>query len=175
MKTPETQFDESAFWLEPDFVLADIVSSMVNFMELPIGITLFIKGIVLTGTLVSEREYLGALSDMFTTLAKQSLRPMGPKELEELEAAFSYRDMTENEPSSTEDPAEVFPPPVRHLHLKDPLTLTPQPGISFGNSSIPIIRVRLSAVDGWMLGQSLPFDDLGDESEEINGAPRRLH
>lgn len=174
MKHPELEFDESAFWLEPDFVLADIIASLVNLMELPVGVTLFIKGMVLTGMLVSEREYLDALSDTFTTLARQSFRPSDAKEVEDLEAAFSYRDMTEHDPAAVEEDADALPP-VRFLHLKDPMILTPQPGISFGHSGFPILRLRLTMVDGWMLGQSMPFGDLGDDVEEINGAPRRLH
>ncbi|MDX1996012.1 MAG: hypothetical protein SF029_26775 [bacterium] len=178
MKQPDFDFDESAFWLEPDFVLADIVTTMVNLMELPIGITLFIKGAVLTGTLVSEREYLAALTEMFTSLAKQSFRPTGSKEVEEIEDAFSFQEMAETElPSAGESEDEVtMLPPVRHLHLRDATVLTPGPSISFAQSGFPMMRIRLNAVDGWMLGQAMAIDDMDmDDDAEINGAPRRLH
>ncbi len=182
MSNADVNFDESAYWLEPDFVLADIVGSMVNMMELPIGITLFLKGMVLTGTLVSEREYLEALSEMFTSLAKQSFRPAGVKEAKELEQAFSFTEMTES-PSADEEEAEdeqEFPSPVRHLHLKDAFILTPHPSISFGQSGFPITRIRLNAIDGWMLGQAMSLDEMeldmdDDPPDEINHPPRRLH
>ena len=55
---------DNDFWQEPDFLLADLVSGFVNKGGMELGITLFVKGLVLTGTLTSEQEYLKAISGM---------------------------------------------------------------------------------------------------------------
>jgi hypothetical protein len=46
---------EAGFWQEPDPFLVDLVSGFVNKGGMELGITLFMKGQVITGTLVSER------------------------------------------------------------------------------------------------------------------------
>ena len=44
-------------------------------------------------------------------------------------------------------------PTIRHLHLKDPVILQPQPAVSFTHSQVSILRIRLKAIDGWMVGK----------------------
>ena len=58
-------YDSSSYWHEPDFLLADIVHMLVNLAGLEIGVTLFVKGMTLTGILTSEESYLKDLSDTF--------------------------------------------------------------------------------------------------------------
>jgi hypothetical protein len=195
-------FNESAFWLEPDFVLSDIVSGMVNGMGMPIGITLFVQGMIITGTMVSETEYLASLSSVFSAMAKRSLDKPTKKDLKAIDEAFDFTAFAEST-SSPEKSAkasgdgksgkaaksiddnedddfdtEDIPAPVRYLHLRDAMILTPQPSIAFSQSILPIMRVRLTAVDGWLLGQAVPYDDLGDEDDDAmdgNGTPKFLH
>jgi hypothetical protein len=66
-------FDLSAFWQEPDFLLSDLVSLMANKADSQMGITLMVKGAILTGTLVGERDYLRRVNDMFKRMARVSL------------------------------------------------------------------------------------------------------
>ena len=166
---------DSDFWLEPDFVLAQLVTTLVNLSGLPLGVTLFVKGMVVTGILVSEREYLSILTAAFRTMARESLSDAGlsKKEMKRIEAALDFNKMAEGLGLPPEDADEEqiramieMSSPIRHLHLKDVVILTPQPAIGFGESPMPVMRIRLTAIDGWMLGQTVGPDD-----EETNGEP----
>lgn len=185
-------YDEAAYWLEPDMVLTNIVSALVNMLEIPVGVTVSMRGMVISGTLVSERQYLKLLTETFTSMAKRSVDPKDKDEIEAIEDAFDFTELAEgwypqtpaqaDEDKETSDtdtdddednedfPFKMFepeelPPPIRHLHLTDITVLTPQPGITFSQSAFPIMRIRLTAIDGWMLGQASPVDDvIGDDS-----------
>jgi hypothetical protein len=181
------------YWLEPDHVLADIVAGMVNTMELPVGVTLIVKGMVLTGTLVSEREYLETLTDVFTSIARRSFEPKTKKDSDAIEEAFDFTHMAESSPAVSQDDDhnedagmddvdmdldddDDITLPVRYLHLKDALILNPQPVMSFAPSLLPIMRLRLTVIDGWMLGHATPMDS-PDDDEDVsgNGSHQRLH
>jgi hypothetical protein len=165
---------ESLFWQEPDFLLADIISGFVNRGGMELGITLFIKGLVITGVLVSEREYLEALSKMFATQAKKSLVNPSKQDLKNTEEVFDFTNLAEDVdlPNDDEDDDDDFDdfdvderhfPIIRYLHLKDPLIVQPQPAISFTHNQVSILRIRLKAVDGWMIGKvNVDADDLID-------------
>jgi hypothetical protein len=175
------------YWLEPDFILTSIVSSMVNLSGLPIGITIFVKGTTLSGILVSEQEYLSVLTVAFREKAKQTLEGLSEAELEAIDEALDFTQLTETfvppivDPEDEEQVEEVLAeieatPPARHLHIKDVVVISPQPPISFANSFLPIIRIRLSAIDGWMLGHAVGVDELlGDDSNDAPEKSKVLH
>ncbi len=171
----------AGFWQEPDFFLADLVSGFVNKGGMELGITLFVRGLVVTGTLVSEREYLEAMSDMFAGQAKKSLVKPTKEELKTAEEVFDFTHLAEDSPPDElrelikqnqpinpyaddfdeydDDIDESEPPIIRHLHLKDPVILQPQPAVSFSHSQVPIMRLRLTQIDGWMIGKVTTDDD----------------
>lgn len=178
---------EAGFWQEPDFFLADLVSGFVNKGGMELGITLFVRGMVITGTLVSEQEYLEAMSGMFATQAKKSLIKPTKEELKTAEEVFDFTHLAEDANAdeireralsrkpinpydeNDEDEVDDFddmeeldesePPVIRHLHLKDPVILQPQPAVSFSHSQVPILRLRLTQIDGWMIGKVTMEDD----------------
>ena len=163
--------DETSLWLEPDTVLANVITAMVNMMGMPIAVTLFVKGTVLSGTLVSEREYLQKLTEVFQSAAKQSMNPSSAEEAEIIEDIFDFTKLRESnmfedtDDDENDDPKEeeededlMVPPYIRYLHIKDFSVLTPNPPITFSSSTFPILRLRLTAIDGWMLGQAAPID-----------------
>jgi hypothetical protein len=131
---------------------------------------------VMTGTLVSEQDYLNAMSDMFAAQAKKSMVKPTKEELKATEDVFDFTHLAEDI-----DPAQFMPdmadedeedfdmddnlplPVIRHLHLKDPVNLQPQPSISFSHSQISIVRIRLTAIDGWMIGKVTVEDDSLDD------------
>jgi hypothetical protein len=141
-----------------------------------------VKGAVITGTLVSEQDYLEAMSSTFANQAKKALVKPSAKELKQTEEAFDFSHLAEDvdiDPDLTgmgfnpfEDDGfedDLTPPDlplVRHLHLKDPVILQPGPRASFAHSPISILRLRLQVIDGWMLGKvsADADDDDGDES-----------
>ena len=161
--------DTNGFWQEPDFLLADLVSAFVNRGGMQLGLTIFMKGMVITGTLVSEEEYLATMSKMFARQARKSMLHPSAEDLQATEDLFDFTSLTEDDdtpkPEDEEkdddfDPADdVHFPTIRHMHLKDPVILQPQSSISFSHSQLPIMRIRLTAVDGWMMGKVSLDDD----------------
>jgi len=161
------------FWGEPDFLLADIVQMMVNIMGMEIGVTLFIKGMIVTGMLVSEKEYLSTLTEVFRSRVHINERKMSKTERDEFDKIFDFTRLSESDIGSDMDEDDSFPPfdpaPIRFLHLKNPMMISPQP-MSFGHGALPIIRLRVSMVDGWMLGEAISSDMFED-----NGSNEFLH
>lgn len=174
-------FDLSAYWQEPDFLLADLVSLMANKADSQMGVTLLIKGAILTGTLVGEREYLRRVNEMFKRLARESLTKPTKEDLASIEDAFGFSEMAEDYyPEEKPDAADAESEdeededhfdyestdaaPIRHLHLKDPVIIYPSSTLSFTDSALPILRLRLAMIDGWMLGRIsvISDDDLPD-------------
>lgn len=179
--------DSPDFWREPDFLLADLVSGLVNKGGLELGVTLFVKGLVITGTLTSEKEYLTAITQLFTEQAKRALVNPSRQDLDATEEAFDFTNLAEDvdltelygeradefdEPDDDEADDDKglddgwiaeFPalerelnngaPAIRYLHLKEPTVIQPQPAVSFTHSDVPILRIRLTTIDGWMVGR----------------------
>jgi hypothetical protein len=166
---PEFDTPES-YWLEPDFLLLDLVSYLANKLGAQIGITLMIKGAFLTGTLVGEREYLEALSRLFQDMITASL----PKELsaeerlsitESLNFSALTEDIYPEEMGADEDEEDAFDtPPIRYLHLKDPSLIQAGAALSLSDNPLPIMRIRISAVDGWMTGRLMTMGDSDEDS-----------
>lgn len=161
---------ESSYWLEPDFLLVDLVSGLVNRGGMHLGVTLFLHGLVITGTLVSEQEYLQSLSRLFTQQARKSFINPTAEEIRMTEELFDFTGLVEDGPvgaseeEEQQESTELPYPMVRHLHLKDPMVLQPQPTTSFAASQFPIMRIRLGAIDGWMVGKVTVEDALDDFS-----------
>jgi len=184
---------DNDFWQEPDFLLADLVSGFVNKGGMELGITLFVKGLVLTGTLTSEQEYLKAISGMFAAQAKKSLVNPSKQEIKNTEEVFDFTGLAEDvdltelygerepefedelddmpEPKADgidpdgpdeEDEDDRTMPNIRYLHLKDPVIIQPQPAVSFTHTQVSILRIKLTTVDGWMVGKVTVDDDLTD-------------
>lgn len=167
--------EDSVFYQEPDYLLTDLVSLMVNRTGMQLGVTLLVNGAVITGTLVSERDYLDALSEAFLIQARRSMPSPSKEDLESLKNLFDFKGLAEDTyPDEDADEDEADEPeyeltPIRYLHLKDPTILLPHPSLSFSQGDISIVRIRLTAVDGWLLGRSTVFltDDEDDNSPEI--------
>ncbi|MCB9452670.1 MAG: hypothetical protein H6672_14625 [Anaerolineaceae bacterium] len=170
--------EEAGFWLEPDFLLADLISGLVNKTGMPLGITLFMHGTVITGTLISEKEYLGSLSETFIRQAKRGMESPSEENIKAVEELFDFRtlkedvDLEEIAGKDEDELDDIDMPLIRHLHLKDPMIIVPQPSITFGASPMPVMRIRLASIDSWMVGKmslddleaGLPFDlDIPDD------------
>jgi len=192
--------DESGYWQAPDFILSDIITTMVNMMDMPIGITIFMKGMILSGSLVSERQYLASLSAVFQSLAQATFDDDGDGEMEtEIQRLFDFTKLTENDYDVDELDDEEFElpeeepineieeededeidfdelyrmkkasvVPVRFMHLRDAMVLYPGASIGFRHSILPIVRIRINSIDGWILGQAL------DANEMDNDEPRPM-
>lgn len=160
-------FDENAFWQEPDFLLADIIHMMVNITGLEIGVTLFVKGMTLTGTLVSERQYLTDLGNMFRSRVNlQNNNNMSKEEREAFESMFDFSQLAETDIANDMMQDGTVPngsSPIRFLHLKNPLLLGHGGVMDFAQGEAPYIRLRLTMIDGWMLGEAVTPDMFQDD------------
>ena len=87
---------DGGYWHEPDPFLVDLISTFVNRGGTELGITLFIRGLVITGTLVSEQDYLNAMSDMFAAQAKRTMVNPTVAELKATEDVFDFMHLAED-------------------------------------------------------------------------------
>ncbi|MCL4248156.1 MAG: hypothetical protein KJ065_08420 [Anaerolineae bacterium] len=160
--------DDAQYWNEPDFLLGLLVSFLANKLNAEFGITLMVRGTVMTGTLVSEHAYLGRMNELFKTIARSSLIDPSDEDLGALEEAFGFEDMAEDVYTRDEDDEsdeEMAFPPIRYLHLRDPYILYPGAAMSFTESPLPILRLRLTEVDGWLPGRVNVIDRTGGDFE----------
>lgn len=163
-----SDFDMSAYWNEPDFLLADIVNAFVNMSELEVGVTLFVKGKTITGTLVSEKQYLRDLSKTFRNRVQvKKTSKFTKQDSAELNKMFDFTELSE---SNVADQLDEFGmdrtkefPAIRFLHMKNPVMVGTNGIIDFGQMPSTYIRVRLTQIDGWMLGQAANIDMFKDD------------
>lgn len=170
-------FDSTdSYWLEPDFLLLELVSLLANKSGAEMGVTLMIKGVFLTGTLVGERVYLELISDLFKDMLQNTMPPGMTQQHPLIKAVIDVFDFT----SLTEDvyPDEIDEddddpydtPPIRYLHLRDPMMIQAGAVLNFGDNPLPIMRIRLSAVDGWMAGRLMTLDEDAPNDGDGDGA-----
>lgn len=177
------EFDDSGFWLEPDRILANIVATMVNIMGMPIGVTVYLKGVVISGALVSEQEYINTLTETFRAVAREAAESPNEEELKMIDEAFDFAPLAESpsafdisEDDDVDEEALNGIQDVRYLHLRDFSVLMPEPQMTFSGSNFPILRLRLSAIDGWMLGHATPMDFKGvDDNDKPKNEGEILH
>lgn len=176
--TDQPEFDDLTFWQEPDFLLNDLVSMFANLLDAEIGITLMVGGSILSGMLVGEQAYLKAVNSLVKRLARELDEEPVPEIVEELVNVFSPGRLTEDrvaemmnsdEPESAitrkmEDDLVERQMPLRYLHLRDPILIQPGTMLHFSDSDLPIMRLRLSQIDGWIIGRAnvLSSDAFGD-------------
>lgn len=162
--------DDSAYWNEPDFLLGLLVSFLGNKLGSEFGITLMVRGSVITGTLVSERAYMQRMSELLKGIVRSSVTTPSPEDLALMEEVFGlddmleddYDDVIEGEPEEAPPPNDM-PAPIRHLHIRDPFILYPGSAMTFSESPMPIMRVRMAMVDGWLPGRVHVIDPMDDD------------
>lgn len=179
-------------WHEPDVILSYLVTTLVNGMGLEIGMTMVVNGLVMSGTLISEKAYLDIMTE---TLQSQisfddkkvpeevqealadllDLRPMAEFDPEEIaERMQAVEDMFEVDDEEDDDDDDDFDvddfddipeiPVIHYAHIKDPVMVAGEPPVSFGEGSRVVMRIRLASIDSWMLGRLMSSldDDFSD-------------
>jgi len=175
-------FGNSNLWDEPDMVLSYIVTMLVSTMGVEVDVTLMTRGAVISGTLISEAVYLQKLTDTLMEKVKFTNQDVPEEAREALKSVLDLRDMSEFNPSdylpeedvadaadTIEDDIGEQPPVLMHLHLRDPLVVSGEVPIDFGEGGAALLRLRLTSIDGWMLGRVQPgYDDFsGFDDGEI--------
>lgn len=177
------EFEPAAFWQEPDFLLTELVSLFANALDAELGVTLMVGGAVISGTLIGERAYLKAVNGFVKRLTKELLEKPTAEDLEAITGVFDPDRLVEDLlPAVTgengtgpeiETDMLTQPPPLRYLHLRDPILVQPGTVLSFADSELPIMRVRLTQVEGWIVGHAnVLSDDALDDAFPPGG---RIH
>ena len=165
-----SDLDSESYWQEPDFLLADIVHLMVNIAGLEIGVTLFVKGMTITGVLSSEQNYLKDLSEKFRKRIQVNRSNMSKKQEAEFDAMFDFTHLSESTiMQELDEEAGVMTTrgasSIRFLHIKNPVLVGPQGVMNFAQGETPYIRLRLTMIDGWMLGEVVSPDLFMDDDD----------
>ena len=181
--TDSPDFDLTSFWQEPDFLLTELVSLFANALDAELGVTLLVGGGVISGTLVGERAYLKAVQSMVRRLARDLMDKPTADELDALAEAFNVDrlvedplpDLSDDEVDHIRDGLErgehtdvetdlLGQTPLRHLHLRDPILIHPGAMLHFSDSELPIMRLRLTQIEGWIVGRAslISSDSLED-------------
>jgi len=164
-------------WDEPDVVLSYIVTMLVNTMGIEVGVTLMTRGLVISGSLVSEAVYLENVTQMLIKQVDITDEDVPEEAREALKSVMDMRGLYEFDPDDFIPGPDAVPddyeydemdefvddemaPVIQYLHLKDPLILAGEPPINFAEGSDAMLRLRLTSIDGWMLGIIQP--DFGD-------------
>ena len=112
------------------------LNGMVNKLDFGIGITLFVKGCVITGSLISGRKYYSIVSD--------NLKASGAVG-EALSAYFETKGM---DGYTSADPD--FEYPNNFLHLEN-IKIRGGSGV-IGSLSDAMLRVKIEEIDGHFIG-----------------------
>ncbi len=181
-----TEFDVSeSYWLEPDFLLLDLVSYLANKLGAQIGMTLMIKGAFLTGTLVGEREYLAAISHLFQNMITATLpKNLSAADKRGIAESLDFNALTEDiypeDMDDDQDEEGAFDTlPIRYLHLKDPTIIQAGAALSLSENPLPIMRIRVSEIDGWMTGRLMTMvsadADENDQDDADHGSSETFY
>lgn len=150
-------FGDETFWQEPDFLLNDLISLLVHRAGVELGVTLFVKGLVMSGTLVSEQTYLESLSGAFMSKVREAMPELPEQDLERMREALDFTDLA-SEDLIDEELDSYGVVPLRYLHLKEPVIISSNNALGFVDSDVPIMRLRMNMVDGWLLGRAIQGD-----------------
>lgn len=123
------------------------LNALVTFAEgnLEIGMTLFIHGTVIAGTLISGRKYFEELSRQMRSASIHG--SSDPADLQDVlgRAMMDFADMY---PRAGEQPVPGRPPP-KFLHLRNARIFQ---AANHLRSNGQLMRLRLDAVDGYFMG-----------------------
>lgn len=136
MATAESRSRRAEELRPPDWFLVELVRR-ANRGDFSIGLTLCVGGVVVSGTLVSGREYFEGFAEAVAAAARDPAVAERAREFFRRPAALYAA-----EPEGPDAAGEDGPP--AYIHLKDARFSPEGPGVHW--------RGRLAAVDGFALG-----------------------
>lgn len=124
------------------------LNALVTFAEgnLEIGMTLFIRGTVIAGTLISGRKYFEELSRQMRSASIQG--SSDPADLQDV-LGRAMMDFANMYPRAGEEPEPGRRPPQPFLHLSNARIFQ---AANHLRSNGQLMRLRLDAVDGYFMG-----------------------
>jgi hypothetical protein len=133
-------------WHAPDTLLQGLLE-LVNKGGLHFRITILVNGALLSGAVVSAREYTNALEQVFSTSLDKEVTEAPESVLE------AVKQLTANLYPTLAKDATATIPFVQYIHLVDVThhhSTAEKTG--FSDYPFPFWRFRLSEVDAWMMG-----------------------
>ena len=122
----------------------------VNTLDMDIGVTLHVAGVVISGTLISGRKFFHHIAQALREAAARHDAQAAEGLAEGFTAvADSYRLWAEHErQSDSNDDQDAIRPLTLYIHLRDAAVYAP------GGPPLPgmLWRGRLAHVSGWSLG-----------------------
>jgi len=134
--------------LVPDRLLMGLVEA-VNTLDMELGVTLHVSGVIVSGTLISGSKFMGQVAQALKEAAASQNAPSAEGLAEGFAAvAGSYRQWAQHEREKTRDDDEALRPLTQYIHLQDAEVRAP------GEPPFPgmLWRGRLAHVSGWSFG-----------------------
>ncbi len=125
-----------------DTLLASMLNQ-VNMVGTPFSITLSLKGNMLTGTVISEREYMEAFAQASIVALTRGL---------ELRKAPFLSEETQGNNNPDDYSEEAHEGKTLYLHVKDLKSVQPPVALSYEYFSY--WRIRASDVEAWTFGHT---------------------
>jgi len=129
-------------WQEPDGILQSLVT-LVNEGRISLTITLIVNGTIVSGSVISGQEYTEAMKDIFALGVPDAPEDSASRVLEAIAEKLSPQ-LSSSAGTAHDTQLTAF------IHLKDMRRLGDN--LKFTDAEFPVWRVRLSAIDGWMIG-----------------------
>lgn len=129
--------------LEPileDRVLQILVSFAISNIE--VGITLYVGGLIISGTIISAQKYFRLFSESMRTASGNISEGL----IDAIASSFAPKEIVEEEI----DVSDAFKYQAPFIHLKDALII--QTSGSPPEIKIPLTRIKIVSVDGFTLG-----------------------
>lgn len=142
--------DEFAIQHQSDWVLQALIG-LINRNKWSFDFTLHIKGTVLTGTAIDGAEYFEGLGRAFNQGLKAAAVAAGIEYNDESGGRDMFKGVITDVYSSSEDQDDDSGSIVSFIHLKNVTIISPS-NLSF-SSKMAYWRIKISDVDGWMLGR----------------------
>lgn len=130
--------------------LLESMLNQVNVVGTPFSITLSLKGNVLTGTVIPEREYMEAFAQASIVALTRGL--------ESRNALFSQQEEIGINDNVAASPEETSQGKTLYLHVKDLKSI--QPPIAFSYEYFPYWRIRASDIEAWTFGRADENDNI---------------
>lgn len=123
---------------EKDYNLVTLVN-LVNKIDFEMGMTLFVKGVIVTGSLISGYKYHGIVADQLATVGTVG------------EGLSTFYRNNADEIYKPDQNAESNDIPCNYLHMKN-VKISGASG--FTNMNNALLRINIAEVDGHIVGSA---------------------
>jgi hypothetical protein len=145
----------------PDQLLATLVDIVNSLPGVELGVTLYVRGSIVSGLLISGRSYFGLLRAVLEESGDDDSKPFVDALAEILNEVANIYPRRPSEESADESPPDLARTTYIHLRAATVHVPGPNPGLEQG-----LWRGRLSEVSGWSIGNFGHKPHLSTELQE---------